>query len=150
MILVDLKLMSLVPVIVEEVKLLSTSWSSLASVNIKVNSELNTTTKWKGWSAKQEHNQIYLQLYTWCYKEHTHGCLHRGILPTCSHQMSLNLKSGNLKYLHISNLQVLLAFFTLKSCFYSQKCGCDAFLKVACVAEVILRKSAFKFSLCTG
>ena len=67
---------------------------------------------------------------------------------TCSHEMSLNLKSGNLRYLQVSNLQVLLAFLILKSRFYSIKSGCDVFLKVACVAEAILRKSTLKFSLC--
>ena len=62
--------------------------------------------------------------------------------------MSLNLKFGNLRYLHVSNLQVLLVILIFKSRFYSTKCGCDVFLKVACVAEAILRKSALKFSLC--
>ena len=62
--------------------------------------------------------------------------------------MSLNLKSGKLRYLHVSNLQVLLIIFILKSRFYFKKCGCDVFLKVACVMEAILRKSALKFSLC--
>ena len=46
------------------------------------------------------------------------------------------------------NLQVLLVILILKSRFYSKKCGHDMFLKVACVAEAILRKSALKFSLC--
>ena len=67
---------------------------------------------------------------------------------TRSHEMSLNLKFGNLRYLHASNQQVLLVILILKSRFYSKRCGCDAFLKVACVAEAILRKSALKFSLC--
>ena len=40
-----------------------------------------------------------------------------------------------------------LLFLILKSRFYSQKCGCGVFWKVACVAEAILRKSALKFSL---
>ena len=60
-------------------------------------------------------------------------------------RMSLNLKLGNLKYLHVYNLQVLLIILILKSGFYSKKKrkkGCYAFLKVACVAEAILRKSA--------
>ena len=51
----------------------------------------------------------------------------------------------NLKYLHISNMQVLLVILIRKSRFYSRKCGCDVFLKVACVAGAILRKSALKF-----
>ena len=38
-----------------------------------------------------------------------------------SHEMCLNLKFGNLRYLHVSNLQVLLAFLILKSRFYSKK-----------------------------
>ena len=67
---------------------------------------------------------------------------------TCSHKMSLNLKSGNLRYLHVSNLQVLLIILILKSCFYSKKCGCDVLLKVARVVEAILRKSVLKFALC--
>ena len=67
---------------------------------------------------------------------------------THSHEMSLNLKSGNLRYLPASNLQVPLVILILKSCFYSKKCGCDVFLKAACVAEAILKKSALKFSLC--
>ena len=62
---------------------------------------------------------------------------------THSHKMSQNLR-----YLHVSDLQVLLIILILKSHFYSNKCGCDVFLKVACVAEAILRKSALKFSLC--
>ena len=62
---------------------------------------------------------------------------------TCSREMSLNLKFGNLRYLHGSNLQVLLVILILKSRFYSEKGGYDVFLKVA-----ILRKSALKFSLC--
>ena len=56
----------------------------------------------------------------------------------------LNLKFGNFKYLHVSNLQVLLVILIVKSRFYSKKLGCDAFLKVACVSETILRKSALK------
>ena len=67
---------------------------------------------------------------------------------TCSHEMSLNLKFGNLRYLHVSNLQVLLVILILKSRFYSKTCGCDVFLKVAYVAEAILRKLPLKFSLC--
>ena len=67
---------------------------------------------------------------------------------TRSHEMSLNLKFGNLIYLHVSNLQVLLVILILKSRFYSEKCGCDVFSKVVCVAETILRKSALKFSFC--
>ena len=59
--------------------------------------------------------------------------------------MSLNLKFGNLKYLHVSNLQVLFVILILKLFF---KCGRDMFLKVACVAETIFRKSALKFSPC--
>ena len=65
---------------------------------------------------------------------------------TRSHGMSLNLKFGNLRYLHVSNLQVLLVILILKSRFYSKTCGCDVFLKAAGVAEAILRKSALKFS----
>ena len=67
---------------------------------------------------------------------------------TCSHEMTRNLKFGNLKYWHVSNLQVLLGVLRLKSRFYSNKCGCDMFLKVACVVEAILRKTALKFLLC--
>ena len=63
---------------------------------------------------------------------------------TRSHEMSLNLKIGNLRYLHVSNLQVLLVILLLKSHLYSNKCGCDVLLKVACVAEAILGKSALK------
>ena len=44
------------------------------------------------------------------------------------HKMSLNLKFGNLIYLHVSNLQVLLVILILKSRFYSKKCGYDVFL----------------------
>ena len=62
------------------------------------------------------------------------------------------LKFGNLRYLHVSNLQVLLVILILKSRFYSKKWGGGGgggmFLKVACVVEAILRKSALKFSLC--
>ena len=72
------------------------------------------------------------------------------IYMTCSHEMSLNLKFDNLRYLHVSNLQVLLVILILKSGFYSKKKkgGCDVFLKVAYVAKCILRKSALKFSVC--
>ena len=56
---------------------------------------------------------------------------------TRSHEMSLNLKFGNLRYLHVSNLQVLLIILILKSCFNSKKCGRDVPLKVACVAEAL-------------
>ena len=34
---------------------------------------------------------------------------------TRSHEMSLNLKCDNLRYLHVSNLQVLLVILILKS-----------------------------------
>ena len=54
----------------------------------------------------------------------------------CSHETSLNL---------YSNLQVLLVILILKSRFYSRKCACGVFLKVAFVAEAILRKSALSF-----
>ena len=69
------------------------------------------------------------------------------VCVTRSHEMSLNLKFGNLRYLHVSNLKVLLVILILKSHFYFQKkkkkkSGCGVFLKVACVAEAILRKSA--------
>ena len=57
----------------------------------------------------------------------------------------VSLKFGNLRYPHVSNLQVLLVILMLKSSLYSQKCGCGAFLKVACMAEAILRKSALNF-----
>ena len=59
-----------------------------------------------------------------------------------SHEMNLNLKFGNLRYLHVSNLQVLLIILIFKSCIYSKTCGCNLFLKVACAVEAILRKSA--------
>ena len=49
-------------------------------------------------------------------------------IVTRSHEMSLNLKFGNLRYLHVSNLHVLLVIFILKSPLYSKKCGCDVFL----------------------
>ena len=62
--------------------------------------------------------------------------------------MRLNLKFGKLRCLHVSNLKVLLVILILKSRFYSKTCGCDVFLKVTCVAEAILRKSALKFLLC--
>ena len=78
-------------------------------------------------------------------------CESRGtslIIVTRSHEMSLNLKFGNLRYLHVSNLQVLLVILILKSRFYSKICGSDVFLRVACVAEAILRKSALEFLLC--
>ena len=55
------------------------------------------------------------------------------IIVTRSHEMSLNLKFGNLIYLRVSNLQVLLVILILKSRFYSKKCGRDVLLKVACV-----------------
>ena len=63
------------------------------------------------------------------------------------HEMSLNLKTWQVEILHVSNLQVPLVILILKSCFFSEQCGCDVFLKVACVAEAILRKSALQFSL---
>ena len=71
-------------------------------------------------------------------------------MPVCelSHETDLNFNLGNLSYLRVSNLQVLLVILILKSRLYSKKRGCDAFLNVACVAEAILRKSALKFSLC--
>ena len=62
--------------------------------------------------------------------------------------INFNLKFGNLTYLHVSDLQVLLVILILKSRFCSQKCGCDVVLKVACVVEAIFRKSTLKFSLC--
>ena len=40
---------------------------------------------------------------------------------TRSHEMSLNLKFGNLRYLHVSNLQVLLVILIIKSRFCSKK-----------------------------
>ena len=54
------------------------------------------------------------------------------------------LTSGNLRYLHVSNLQVLLVILILKSRIYSNKCGCVVFLKVECVVEAIFRKISFK------
>ena len=39
-----------------------------------------------------------------------------------------NLNTGNLRYIHVSNLQVLFVIFILKSCFCSKKCGRDALL----------------------
>ena len=48
------------------------------------------------------------------------------ILVPRSHEMSLNLKFCDLRYLHVSSLQV--AILILKSRFYSKKCGCDVFL----------------------
>ena len=69
-----------------------------------------------------------------------------GLSVTCSHEMSLNLKFGNLRF--CVSLQVLLVILVLKSRFCSRKCGCGVFLKVTCVAKVILKKSALKFSLC--
>ena len=68
-------------------------------------------------------------------------------MVTRSHEMSLNFKFGSWRFLLVSNLQVLLVILILKSRFYSEKCGCDVFWKVVCVAETILRKSALKFSL---
>ena len=65
-----------------------------------------------------------------------------------SHEISLNLKFDNLKYLHVSTLQVLLVRLILLIRFCSNKCRCDVFLKVACVAEAILIKSPLRFSLC--
>ena len=56
---------------------------------------------------------------------------------TRSHEMSLNLKFGSLRYLHVSNLQVLFVILLLKSRFYSNKRGCDVFLEAACVVEAI-------------
>ena len=67
---------------------------------------------------------------------------------TRSYEMSLNLKFGSLRYLHVSNLQVLLVIQIVKSRFYNKKCRCDVFLKVACVAKAILRKSVLMFLLC--
>ena len=72
---------------------------------------------------------------------------------TRSHEMSFNLKFGNLRYLHVSNLQVLLVILILKSHLYSKRFGRDVLLNVACVAEAIWRKSTLKlssFSLATG
>ena len=60
------------------------------------------------------------------------------IVVTRSHKMSLTLKFGNLRYPYASNLQILFAILIVKSRFYSKKCGCDIFLKVACVAKAIL------------
>ena len=47
------------------------------------------------------------------------------IYVTRSHKMSLNLKSGNLRYLQVSNLQVLLVILILKLRF-SCKVNVDA------------------------
>ena len=58
-------------------------------------------------------------------------------------EMSLNLKLGNFRYLHVSNLQVLLVILILM---FLLKNVDVAFFKG--VAEAILRKSALKFSLC--
>ena len=75
-------------------------------------------------------------------------------IVTRSHEMSLNLKFANLRYLHVSNLQVPLVILILKSLQITHstpkinKCGCDVFLNVAYVPDAILRKSALKFSLC--
>ena len=67
---------------------------------------------------------------------------------TRSHEMSFNLKRGNLRYLHVSNLQVLLVILILKSHLCCKRFGRDVLLNVACVAEAIWRKSTLKFSLC--
>ena len=58
---------------------------------------------------------------------------------TCSHEISLQI--WLFEILHVSKLQVLLVVLILKSPFYSKKCGCDMFLKVAGVAEAILKKN---------
>ena len=42
------------------------------------------------------------------------------IYVTHSQKMSPNFKFGNLRYLHVSNLQVLLVILILKSHFYSK------------------------------
>ena len=46
---------------------------------------------------------------------------------TLSHERGLDLKFGNLRYLHVANLQVLLVILILKSGFYSKKHGQEAF-----------------------
>ena len=46
---------------------------------------------------------------------------YNSLLVTRFHEMSLNLKFGNLRYQHVSNLQVLLVVLILKSCFYSKE-----------------------------
>ena len=63
---------------------------------------------------------------------------------TCSHKMCLNLKSGNLWYLHVSNLQVLLVILILKSCFYSKECGCDAFFEGRVCGKSHFEKISFE------
>jgi len=50
------------------------------------------------------------------------------------------LESGEYRYIKRST--------TTTTMFLLQKCGGGVFLKVACVAEAILRKLALKFSLC--
>ena len=58
----------------------------------------------------------------------------------------LNLKFGNLRYLHVSNLQVLLIILRLTGCL--DHVSAQKNVAVTYVAEAILRKSALKFSLC--
>jgi len=58
----------------------------------------------------------------------------------------LNLKFGNLRYLRVSNLQVLLIILRLTGCL--DHVSAQKNVAVTYVAEAILRKSALKFSLC--
>ena len=64
-----------------------------------------------------------------------------------SHKMSLNLKFGNLRYLHVSICKFCSLFSYLNHVSTPTNVT-DLFLKVACVTEAILRKSPLKFSLC--
>ena len=66
---------------------------------------------------------------------------------TRSHKISLNLKFGSLRYLHVSNLQVLLVILILKSRFYSKenvdvKCFCRLY------GGGHFEKISWKLSLC--
>ena len=137
--------------------LLAYMWWYTADTEIKVPPgwELSKTFFWKFWIGRNtvlEHSEFYFFVCVcvfllFCFLVVFFILFSRYV--THFHEMSLiNLKFGNLRYLHASNLQVLLVILTLKSRFYSKKFGCDMFLKVACVAEAILRKSALKFSLC--
>ena len=46
----------------------------------------------------------------------THSCLY----VTCSHEIDLNFNLGNLSYVRVSNLQVMLVILIFKSRLYSK------------------------------
>ena len=76
------------------------------------------------------------------------AALGKRTIVTRSHEMSLNWKLGTLRYLHVSNLQVLLDILILKSHFYSKKMWMWRVSEGCMYGGGYLEKSALKLWLC--